>query len=163
MGSVGFLGLQFSAVYLWNSNNVLQQELDRQEAAAKQQMVLTERARSISALLISPQTVTATLAPKAPVATESGRVFYNSQQGALIYVGSLPQLAADKSYELWVIPQTGNPIPAGVFAPQPNGDATVVLPKIPAGVSAKAFAVTIEPVGGTAAPTGPMAQVGSGL
>jgi anti-sigma-K factor RskA len=161
-GALAF-GLAIFAVYLWNSNNVLQQELDRQEAAAKQQMVLTERARSISALLISPQTVTATLAPKAPVATESGRVFYNSQQGALIYVGSLPQLAADKSYELWVIPQTGNPIPAGVFAPQPNGDATVVLPKIPAGVSAKAFAVTIEPVGGTAAPTGPMAQVGSGL
>jgi anti-sigma-K factor RskA len=148
---------------LWNSNKILQQELERQEAAAKQQIALTERARAIAALLTSPQTVTVNLAPKAPMATESGRVMYNSQQGALIYAGTLPQLAADKSYELWVIPQTGNPIPAGVFSAQPNGEANVVLPSIPAGVSAKAFAVTIEPAGGTAAPTGPMAQVGSGL
>jgi anti-sigma-K factor RskA len=161
-GAVAF-ALVIFAVYLWNSNKILQQELERQEAAAKQQIALTERARAIAALLTSPQTVTVNLAPKAPMATESGRVMYNSQQGALIYAGTLPQLAADKSYELWVIPQTGNPIPAGVFSAQPNGEANVVLPSIPAGVSAKAFAVTIEPAGGTAAPTGPMAQVGSGL
>jgi anti-sigma-K factor RskA len=157
------LALAIFALYLWNANKSLQDELVRQEAAAKTQLALTERARQIAALLSSPQTMTVNLAAKAPFATQSGRVLYNSQQGALIYAGTLPQLAADKSYELWVIPQTGNPIPAGVFSAEQNGDANVVLPKIPAGISAKAFAVTIEPVGGTAAPTGPMAQVGSGL
>jgi len=157
------LALAIFAVYLWKSNKIVQQELDRQEAAEKVQMALTERARAIVALLTSPQTVTVNLAAKPPIATEPGRVMYNSKQGALIYVGTLPQLAAGKSYELWVIPQTGNPIPAGVFSAQPNGEANVVLPRIPAGVSAKAFAVTIEPAGGTAAPTGPMAQVGTAL
>jgi anti-sigma-K factor RskA len=156
------LALAIFALYLWNANKSLQDELVRQEAAAKAQLVVTERARAIAALLSSPQTVTVNLAPKTPIATQPGRVLYNSQQGALIYVGTLPQLAADKSYELWVIPETGNPIPAGVFSAEPNGDASVVLPKIPAGISAKAFAVTVEPAGGTAAPTGPMAQVGSG-
>lgn len=157
------LALAIFAVYLWNANKSLQQELDRQEIAAKQQLELTERARAIAALFTSPQTVTVNLAPKAPITTGTGRVVYNSQQGALIYAGNLPPLAADKSYELWVIPQTGNPIAAGVFTVDPNGDANVVLPKLPAGVSAKAFAVTIEPAGGGAAPTGPMAQLGAGL
>jgi anti-sigma-K factor RskA len=157
------VALAIFAVYLWNSNKILQEELNRQEVAMKQQIELTQRARAIAALFSSPQTVTVNLAAKAPITTGAGRVVYNSKQGALIYSGTLPQLAADKSYELWVIPQTGNPIPAGVFSVDTNGDGNVVLPKIPAGVSAKAFAVTIEPAGGTAAPTGPMAQVGAGL
>lgn len=157
------VALAIFAVYLWNSNKILQNELNQQEAAMKKQMAATERAREIAALLGSPQTVTVNLAPKAPVTTGGGRVIYNSKQGALIYAGTLPALAANKSYELWVIPQTGNPIAAGVFSVDPNGDGSVVLPKIPLGVSAKAFAVTIEPSGGGAAPTGPMAQVGAGL
>jgi anti-sigma-K factor RskA len=157
------LALAVFAVYLWNANKTLQQELERQEAAAKQQMELTERARAIASLFASPQSVTVNLSAKAPVTTGSGRVVYNEKQGALIYAGTLPPLAADKSYELWVIPQTGNPIAAGVFSVDPNGDGNVVLPKIPAGVSAKAFAVTIEPLGGGSAPRGPVAQVGAGL
>jgi anti-sigma-K factor RskA len=155
------VALAIFAVYLWNSNKVLEQELDRQEVAMKTQMALTENLRAITALFTSPQTVTVNLAAKAPNATQPGRVLYNAQQGALVYVGTLPQLAADKSYELWVIPQTGNPIPAGVFSASSNGEAKVVLPNIPAGVSPKAFAVTIEPAGGGAAPTGPFAQVGA--
>jgi anti-sigma-K factor RskA len=157
------VGLAIFAVYLWNSNRILQDELNRQEVAMKQQMELTQRARAIAALFSSPKTVTVNLAAKSPITIGSGRVVYNSQQGALVYAGTLPPLAADKSYELWVIPQTGNPIAAGVFSVDPNGDGSVVLPKIPAGVSAKAFAVTIEPTGGGAAPTGPMAQLGAGL
>ncbi len=157
------MALAIFAIYLWNSNKILQDELTRQEAAMKQQMELTQRARALVALINSPQTATVDLAAKAPITTGSGRVLYNSQQGALIYSGVLPPLAAGKSYELWVIPQTGNPIAAGVFSVDPNGNGEVVLPKIPAGVSAKAFAVTIEPAGGGTAPTGPMAQVGAGL
>jgi anti-sigma-K factor RskA len=157
------VALAIFAIYLWNSNKILQDELTRQEVAMKQQMELTKRARELAALFSSPQTTTVDLAAKAPITTGSGRVLYNSQQGALIYSGTLPPLATGKSYELWVIPQNGNPIPAGVFSVDPNGNGEVVLPKIPAGVSAKAFAVTIEPAGGGAAPTGPMAQVGSGL
>jgi anti-sigma-K factor RskA len=155
------LALAVFAVYLWNSNKVLEQELDRQEAAMKTQVALTAKFRAIQELFTSPKTVTVNLAAKAPNATEPGRVVYNAQQGALVYVGTLPQLGAGKSYELWVIPQTGNPIPAGVFSVEPNGEGKVVLPNIPAGISPKAFAVTIEPAGGGASPTGPFAQVGS--
>jgi anti-sigma-K factor RskA len=157
------VALAVFALYLWNANKSLEDELGRQKIATAEQVKLIEREREITAVLTSPETKTVDLAPKAPLATKPGRVMYNAQQGAIIYVGTLPHLSADKSYELWVIPQTGNPIPAGVFSVNQNGDGSVVLPKIPAGVSAKAFAVTIEPAGGGAAPTGPMAQVGAGL
>ena len=84
----------------------------------KAQIAHTGKERAIVELFSSPKTVTVNLAAKAPNGTEPGRVLYNAQQGALVYAGTLPQLAADKSYELWVIPQTGNPIPAGVFSAQ---------------------------------------------
>jgi anti-sigma-K factor RskA len=160
---IAALALAVLAVFLWDSNERIRRDLEHQEALARQQIVAVERARAIAKMMMSPQTVTINLAPKAPMATEPGRVLYNSQLGALIYGGTLPQLAPGKSYELWVIPQTGNPIPAGVFSADPDGQVNDVMPKIPVGVSAKAFAVTIEPAGGTAAPTGPMAQIGAGL
>lgn len=149
------------AVILWIANARLGDEVNELESTAAKQAAQLERTRAIAALLTSPQTVTVTLAPKTPNATQPGRVMYNQRQGALIYAGNLPPLAADKSYELWLIPQSGNPIPAGVFAAQPNGEAGMVMPKIPVGVSAKAFAVTVEPAGGAPQPTGAMVQVGT--
>lgn len=149
------------AVILWMANSRLNNEIQQLNAEAQAQAQQLKHERAMAALLTSPQTKTVDLAPKAPMATQAGRVMYNAQLGALIYAGNLPQLAANKSYELWIIPQSGNPIPAGVFAPQANGEANIVMPQIPTGVAAKAFAVTIEPAGGTPAPTGPMAQVGA--
>jgi anti-sigma-K factor RskA len=35
-----------------------------------------------------------------------------------------------------------------------------MMAKVPAGIAAKAFAVTLEPVGGKPAPSGPMILVG---
>ncbi len=54
------------------------------------------------------------------------------------------------------------PIPAGVFKPDARGSAVVINPPLPAGVEAKAFAITIEPERGSATPTMPIIMVGSG-
>lgn len=151
------------AIIFWVKTNELKLEIQNLQSLAAHQNTVIERTHAIAALLTSPQTISVNLAPQPPAATEPGRVFYNAQLGALIYAGSLPQLESGKSYELWLIPPSGNPLPAGVFAPKPNGDVEVVLPKIPAGVSAKAFAVTIEPAGGAPSPTGEKVQVGQGL
>ena len=45
------------------------------------------------------------------------------------------------------------PIPAGTFRPDTFGNASVVMPALPAGTSAKGFAVTIENEGGSPTPT----------
>lgn len=66
---------------------------------------------------------------------------------ALVWVRQLPPLAAGDTYEGWWI-VNGKPVAAGTFGHGPH------LLSRPAG--AKAFAVTVEPVGGTTAPTTPV-------
>ena len=67
----------------------------------------------------------------------------------------------NKTYELWVIPAAGAPIPAGLFSPDASGTASVVLPSIPLGVPAKAFGITIEDAAGSSTPTAPIILSGA--
>ena len=88
--------------------------------------------------------------------------FYLPARGALVLQASNMQaLPANKTYELWVIPATGAPIPAGLFRPDASGSGSVVLPEIPHGVQAKAFGITIENAGGASTPTMPIVLSGA--
>jgi anti-sigma-K factor RskA len=87
------------------------------------------------------------------------RVLYNAKEGMMTYDGWLPSAPPDKSYQLWLVPMNGAPISAGVFNPK-NGEMSHMMKKLPAGVTAKAFAVSLEPAGGMPQPTGPMVLVG---
>jgi anti-sigma-K factor RskA len=71
----------------------------------------------------------------------------------------LPPAPADKSYQLWLVPMNGAPISAGVFNPT-SGQMSHMMMKVPAGLAAKEFAVSLEPAGGMPQPTGPMVLVG---
>jgi anti-sigma-K factor RskA len=53
----------------------------------------------------------------------------------------------------------GKPISAGLIEPS-NGPIKPWTVKLPPGVAAKAFAITLEPEGGMPQPTGPMVLVG---
>jgi anti-sigma-K factor RskA len=93
-----------------------------------------------------------------------GKTFYLRDKGRLIFLANnLPQLPAEKIYELWLIPKTGAPIAAGLFKPDRRGGASVVNPPLPVGVEAKTFAVTLEPDSGShEAPRGTFVIVGIG-
>jgi len=67
-----------------------------------------------------------------------------------------------KAYELWLVPTSGAPIAAGVFKPDTHGSAIVINPPLPAGVEAKAFAITVEPESGSPAATSPIIMFGAG-
>jgi hypothetical protein len=99
-------------------------------------------------------TLSATRTPPAPTA----HAVYLADRGALVMEASnLKPAPAGKAYELWVIPASGGaPIPAGTFWPNAEGYASVVLPKLPSGVPAKAFGITIENAGGSSTPTAPI-------
>jgi hypothetical protein len=92
----------------------------------------------------------------------SARATYLEERGALILqADNLKPLPAGKAYELWVLPASGAaPIAAGVFTPNPEGYATVVLPTLPGGVAAKGFGVTIENAAGSPVPTSPLVLAG---
>ncbi len=82
-----------------------------------------------------------------------GRVLVNHKAG-LVFVGSqLPQLASNQTFELWLVPATGAPKPAGLFRPNQAGDS-VNVSSAPVNTSTtKAVAVSIEPRQGSHAPT----------
>ncbi|MFN3939001.1 MAG: anti-sigma factor domain-containing protein, partial [Chitinophagales bacterium] len=60
----------------------------------------------------------------------------------------LPPTAADKQYQLWAIVD-GSPVSAGLL----DSDSTNVLQKMASFKDAQAFAITLEPKGGSVHPT----------
>ena len=103
-------------------------------------------------------TLTSTKTPPAPTA----HTVYVADRGALMMEAiNLKPVPAGKTYELWVIPASGAaPVPAGTFTPNAEGYASVVLPKLPAGIPARAFGITIENAGGASTPTMPIVLSG---
>ncbi len=88
---------------------------------------------------------------------------YEPNTGALVFVADhLDPLQPQKTYELWLLPAEAGqaPIPAGLFKPDANGNATVVMPPLPKGVAAKGFGVTVENEGGSKTPTAPIVLAG---
>ncbi len=120
------------------------------------------RSNDILALLTAPEAQRVTLTAGKAVPQPTGRANYLRSRGQLIFTAqNLAALPAGKVYELWLIPAAGKPIPAGTFAPDTQGSAAVLFPQLPADIQAKAFGVTLEPVGGSTAPTSAILLQGS--
>jgi hypothetical protein len=82
-----------------------------------------------------------------------GRVFVNPQQGVLLLASNLPPAPTGKIYEMWLIPASGPPKPAGLFQSDPRNTAIYVLNGPFDRAHTKAVAVTLEPAAGSSAPT----------
>jgi anti-sigma-K factor RskA len=151
------------AVSLWRENSALKQTLALAGSQAAESMQQLEDLRKIAAPLLEPAAQRMTLvAAKAPPQPQ-GKAFYLRNRGSLVFLASnMPALPPQKAYELWLIPASGAPVPAGMFKPDAHGSASVVNPPLPAGAEAKAFAVTVENEAGAATPTMPIVMVGAG-
>jgi phosphoribosylcarboxyaminoimidazole (NCAIR) mutase len=80
-----------------------------------------------------------------------GRVFVSPDKGVVVMAAHLPALAANKTFELWLIPARGNPIPSGTF--RGNADSTAIYVRPGPVTNAAAVAVSVEPAGGSPQPT----------
>jgi anti-sigma-K factor RskA len=115
-----------------------------------QQTIELENARRVADTLTGKDVQTVTLVAAKTPPQPQGKAFYLRSKSGLVFIANnLPPLAAEKIYELWLIPNEGKPIAAGVFKPDAHGSATVVNPALPAGVEAKTFVVTLEPESGS--------------
>lgn len=87
-------------------------------------------------------------------AVPHGWVFAN-RQGGLVMIGTqLPRVSNDRTLELWLVPKTGSPQPAGLFRPSDAaGDAVHVSSLAVDPAQIKAVAVSDEPRAGSNAPT----------
>lgn len=110
-------------------------------------------------LLGAPGTIRVALAQQPGGPEGRAGVLYNARLGSLAYTGELAPAPADRSYQLWLVPARGAPVSLGIFSgEQPT---TILTAKIAPGLAAKAFAVTLEPKGGSQGSTGPKVLVGA--
>ena len=147
--------------------------LDRAQAAlqsARQELALAESRRtsaeSVSdrtthrlAIVAASDAVRVDLKGQAPAPAAAGRVYWSRSRGVTFTASNLPPVAAGRVYQLWFV-TAGSPVSAGLIAPDAGGSSDAVLPS-PAGVEPTAFALTIEPAGGSPGPTGAMLLVGA--
>jgi anti-sigma-K factor RskA len=116
----------------------------------------------IMELLTSPQAKRVSLRPGPVTAPPpEGRVVYTANSGKLLLTASnLKPLPEGKTYELWILQPGGKaPLPAGTFAPDPSGNAAMVVANTP-GLIVAGFGVTIENAGGAQTPTLPIVLSG---
>ena len=158
------LALVMLAVALWLAHHVawMRGQLDLAEGDASQLRVQLGHAEQIVGVMTSPNAKHIVLTETRQAAHPVGQVSWLESKGALVFVAAgLRPLPAGKAYELWLVPKNGSaPIPAGVFRPDADRGATVVLPPVPADTQAKEFMVTEEPAQGSTTPSLPIVMEG---
>lgn len=145
----------------WQNRNMAAR-LQRQRQVAESSIREREQIEKLVGILASPDTMTVKLAGMGEMPTATGLVKFNSKAGLVLYQASnLPDLPAGKSYQMWLVPTSGAPISAGLLGSGGQAFGNMWMAEVPANVEAKAFAVTVEPAGGTDQPTGPKVLLGA--
>jgi anti-sigma-K factor RskA len=151
------------ALSLWRENSSLQQSSASLSSRAAESRRELEELRRITAPILAPEAQRVTLVSTKATPQPQGKAFYLRNRSSLVFLANnMPALPPRKAYELWLIPVSGAPIPAGVFKPDAHGSASVVNPLLPAGAEAKAFAITVENDTGATTPTMPILMMGAG-
>lgn len=129
--------------------NTMQQQLGQFQAA--------------ETLLGQPTTVVKPLPGKDNRPDFSQFIANDNLKQAVLFAYNMQPVSADKTYEFWLVPKQGNPIPAGTFNVQDDGKGvlTVNMPKDVPMSNLAAGAVTVEPAGGLPQPSGTMVIVGN--
>ncbi len=163
MGWVTAVVMAAAAFWFWRQSDATALQMAKLMNQLNAETIVLHRAQEIVATLTaSDAQVVTVVAPNTPPQPQ-GKAIYVRDRSSLVFIASnLPTPPPQKAYELWLIPTQGAPIPAGVFKPNARGNATVVNPPLPAGVQAKAFAITVEPESGSITPTMPIVMMGAG-
>jgi anti-sigma-K factor RskA len=155
------LALALVSLALSWQNRRIAAELQRERQAAEAMIRDREQIEKLVGVLASPDTETVKLAGTSDAANASGLVKFNAKAGIVLYSADLPALPKDKSYQMWLVPANGAPISAGLLGPGGHAWGSMWTAEVPVNTPAKAFAVTIEPVGGAPQPTGPKVLLGA--
>ncbi|HTV83595.1 MAG TPA: anti-sigma factor [Acidobacteriaceae bacterium] len=158
------LAAVFVCIAAWLAHHAawLQRQLNLAEGNAARVQMRLDHANEVADVLTSPQARHVVLSEARGPARPGGDANWLESDGALVFVASgLKPLPAGKTYELWMEAlQSEAPLPAGMFQPNPDGSAAVVLPPLPAHTQPRRFLVTVEPVSGSATPSLPIVMQG---
>jgi anti-sigma-K factor RskA len=144
------------------TNNELRQEADLLKSKIAQLEVQITGHQNTIATLTSAGVRVVDMAGQGTNVQAKGRIFWDQQRKRwFFYVRDLPPVPADKSYQLWFVPKSGNPVSATVFNTGSDGTVQVEVPVPDDVADLKAAAVTTEPLGGLPQPSGPFALLGA--
>jgi anti-sigma-K factor RskA len=116
--------------------------------------------RTAAKVIQSPDLLNVVVKGQDVASGASGRALWSRSSGFVFSAQGLPLLPAGRVYQLWTI--TGKtPTSAGLMKPDANGTAFVTMPVSPDAPRPDAFGVTIEPAGGSRAPTMPIVMLGA--
>jgi anti-sigma-K factor RskA len=115
-------------------------------------------AKAMFALFSEKNSSVVTMASTAEKQPQTHRVYFSREQKKIFVMKeSLPPLEKGKVYELWLIKGSEPPMPVGVF--DISSKQSIFSFSAPHD-DADAFAVSIEPEGGSKSPQGPVIMVG---
>lgn len=146
-------GLALNAAAMWFENSALKEQNVAQQAKLAELSELNTfaniRIATLSAKVASYEKAAAVV------------VFDDKTQRGLVKLDSFPAAASGKDYQLWLI-ESGNPAPvsAGVVPVDSGGVAKVSFRPTRHVTTTDAFAISVEPAGGSAAPQGEIVFVG---
>lgn len=164
--------LAWAAVFLlfavgygyWNQRQVIS-DLVRERAGLQQQLSAQQEANQrlasqlavharITSIIQKPKRLVIALNATKAEQTATGAAFVDLENARGSFVtDNLPSLAENQDYQLWYIGKSG-PVDAGVFHVDAEGVGVVDIRNLPQDTSEiTAFAVTIEPKGGSQKPT----------
>lgn len=145
----------------WQNRRIVAQ-LEQERKVAESSIREREQIEKLVGMLAAPDTLTVKLAGQGEMANATGLVKFNAKAGMVVYeAANLPELPAGKSYQMWLVPVSGAPVSAGLLGPGGRAWGNMWTADVPTNMPAKAFAVTIEPAGGMAQPTGPKVLLGA--
>lgn len=142
------------ALGIWNvslQNQVAQQIASNQQMAAE---MSSERAMMNTMAYADAQPKRLESTSEAPQAI--GRLFMASDLNALaLIVYDMPTLKPDQVYQIWLIDPKGNRTSGGTFAVDAYGRGWVYIRSPQPLSNYQGIGITMEPMGGSPAPTGP--------
>lgn len=114
---------------------------------------------SLLARVLGPEVEIATLA--ATGAAPSLRLYWHRARGEMVLAARrLPPVESGRAYQLWGIGANGTPVGLGTFNTGSDGSAVLTL-AVRSAADFEVSAITIEPTGGSPAPTTAPILVGS--
>jgi anti-sigma-K factor RskA len=146
-------------------------DLESRLDQATSRMLLADRAldearrvalqtRSTVDVLTAPDLARIDLAGQATAPSARARALWSRQRGMVFTASDLPPLPAGRIYQVWVVTASAR-VSAGLIEPDASGRSTAVL-ATPSDIDPPvAVAVTLEPAGGVAQPTGAFYLLGT--
>jgi anti-sigma-K factor RskA len=135
------------------------QELQQMNQILDRQLQNNQNYLALIANIDTEQTIRIPGTEEAPNA--SGTFFVSQSGQGLLVLQGLDPLPDQQTYQLWLIPPDADPHPAGLVAVNPDAPTWFEVEISPEVQDFTAVGLSIEPAGGSPAPTGPIVMLGS--